>query len=239
MQGNELATLHRETDSAAEAAQAHARHWAASKSDASSSGGALYYDISSGGTGASQPCVLNSLAINVFGYTKGPISETTTTAPTAGVCDGSQASLPIRSLSPIDLYDLEEGEPIGPDGEISAKARSSVAGASGIDVPPTVLPPFSPLSAKAASQAQYNALWNAHNGLVAAVDKITLHDFNTEAYTKATEKVAEGEALIEQSLDALKMKINVPIDPIQAYIQSLKLIFRGTETWWAEEAQET
>jgi hypothetical protein len=77
---------------------------------------------------------------------------------------------------------------------------------------------------KAASQALYNALWNAHEGLAAAVDKITLHSFHTEAYTRATEKVAEGEALIEQSLDALKMKINGPIATIKAYIQSLKPI---------------
>ena len=78
--------------------------------------------------------------------------------------------------------------------------------------------------AKAASQAQYNALWNAQQGLVNAVDKISSDNFHTDAYIKATEKVEEGEALIEQSLDALKLKINVPIDPIKAYIQSLKQI---------------
>ena len=104
LQGNEMRTLQREKESAAEAAQAHARQWAANKSDASSSGGALYYDISSGGTGASQPGVLNSLARNVFGYTKGPLSETTTAAPTAGGYEGRQGSLPIRQLFPINLY---------------------------------------------------------------------------------------------------------------------------------------
>jgi hypothetical protein len=78
--------------------------------------------------------------------------------------------------------------------------------------------------AKAASQAQYNFLWNAHQGLVAAVEKVPSDDFGSEAYLKATEKVEEGEALIEQSLDALKLKISVPSDPIKAYIQSLKHI---------------
>ena len=78
--------------------------------------------------------------------------------------------------------------------------------------------------AKVASQAQYNALWNAHQGLVNAVEKVATDNFQTDAYLKATEKVEEGEALIEQSLDALRLNINVPIDPIKAYIQSLKLI---------------
>ena len=78
--------------------------------------------------------------------------------------------------------------------------------------------------AKAASQAQYNFLWNAHQGFVDAVDKTSLDKFHTAAYEKATEEVAEGEALIEQSLDALKLKISVPSDPIKAYIQSLKHI---------------
>ncbi len=68
--GNEMRTLQREKESAAESAHDRARLWAANKSDTSSSGGARYYDISSGGTGASQPGVLNSLATNVFGYTK-------------------------------------------------------------------------------------------------------------------------------------------------------------------------
>ena len=78
--------------------------------------------------------------------------------------------------------------------------------------------------AKVASQAQYNALWNAHQGLVNAVEKVSTDNFHTDAYLKATEKVEEGEALIEQSLDALKLKISVPSDPIKAYIQSLKHI---------------
>ena len=66
LQSNEIRTMHREQESAVEAAQALARDWAASKSD-SSRGDALYYDISSGGTGASQPGLLNSLSKNVFG----------------------------------------------------------------------------------------------------------------------------------------------------------------------------
>ncbi len=70
LQGNEVRALQREKESAAESAHDRARLWAANKSDTSSSGGARYYDISSGGTGASQPGVLNSLATNVFGYTK-------------------------------------------------------------------------------------------------------------------------------------------------------------------------
>ena len=41
---------------------------------------------------------------------------------------------------------------MAPAGAISAKAGSTVAGASGIDAPPTVLPPVSAMSAKAASQ---------------------------------------------------------------------------------------
>ena len=96
--------MHREKESAAEAAQAPARDWAAIKSD-SSSGDALYYDISSGGTGASQPGLLSSLSKNVFGYSKAPPSELTT-APTAGGYEGSHSSLPSRQLYYMDLYTL-------------------------------------------------------------------------------------------------------------------------------------
>ncbi len=63
-----------------------------------------------------------------------------------------------------------------------------------------------------------------YEGLAHAVDKSSVINVHTEDYTRATEKVAEGEALIEQSLDALKMKSNVHIAIIKAYIQSLKLI---------------
>ncbi len=60
--GNELRTLQREKERAVVSAHDRARVWATNKSDTSSSGGAGYYDISSGCTGASQPGVLNSLA---------------------------------------------------------------------------------------------------------------------------------------------------------------------------------
>ncbi len=106
LQSNELSIMRREKESAAEAAQALARDWAANKSETSSSGNALYYDISSGGTGASQPGLLNSLSKNVFGYSKAPPSDLTT-APTAGGYEGSQSSLPSRQLYHMDLYDPE------------------------------------------------------------------------------------------------------------------------------------
>ena len=112
LQGNELATLQRVKESASETALAHARHWTANKSDAGSSGNANYHDISSGGS-ASQPGVLASLAMNVFGY-RGAPSDTTTAAPTAAGYDGSQASLPFRSRFPINLYDPEASDLLAP-----------------------------------------------------------------------------------------------------------------------------
>jgi hypothetical protein len=83
--------------------------------------------------------------------------------------------------------------------------------------------------AKIASQGHYNALWNAHQGLVNAVDKVTADNFQTDPYLKATEKVEEGEGLIEECLDNMKMKISVQADPIKAYIQSLKSILSDTQ----------
>ena len=139
LQGNELCPLQREVESAAESAHDRARLWAASKSDTSFSGGARYYDISYGGTGASQPGVLNSLATNVFGYTKVTPSETTA-APTAGGYEGSQGSQPSRQLYHMNLYDSEETVPISPAGVPVAKVMASGAGALGRDAPPTVSP---------------------------------------------------------------------------------------------------
>jgi biotin carboxyl carrier protein len=91
--------------------------------------------------------------------------------------------------------------------------------------------------AKAASQAQYNAVWNAHQGLVAAVEKVPSDEFGSDAYLKATEKVEEGETLIEQCLDALKLKISVPSDPIKAYIQSLKHILSEAQKLGGKKRQ--
>jgi hypothetical protein len=78
--------------------------------------------------------------------------------------------------------------------------------------------------AKIASQAAYNALFNAHQGLVSAVEKLSTDSAHADAHSNGAGKVEEGESLIEQSLDALKLKIDVPIDQIKAYIQSLKPI---------------
>ncbi len=103
LQSNEIRTMHREKESAAEAAQAHARDWAANKSDTSSSGNVFFHEISSGGAGASQPGVMSSLSKNVFGYAKATPSEPTT-APTAGGYEGSHSSLPERHLYHMELY---------------------------------------------------------------------------------------------------------------------------------------
>ncbi len=131
--------MQREKESAAEAAQALARDWAANKSETSSSGNALYYDISSGGTGASQPGVLSSLSKNVFGYAKATPSEPTT-APTAGGYEGSQSSLPSRHLYHMDLYTPDPeglGVVLGGPAEVhSAQAGVSDAAAAGRPIPP-------------------------------------------------------------------------------------------------------
>jgi hypothetical protein len=130
--------MQREKESAAEAAQALARDWAASKSDTSSSGNVFFHEISSGGTGASQPGVRSSLS-NVFGYAKATPSEPTT-APTAGGYEGSQSSPPSRHLYHMDLYTpVPEGFGILPDGRAevhSATAGVSDAAAAGRPIPP-------------------------------------------------------------------------------------------------------
>ena len=89
--------------------------------------------------------------------------------------------------------------------------------------------------AMVASQAQYNALWNAHQGLISAVDKISLDKFETDSYIKATEKVEEGGALIGQSLDALEVEIGVPIGAIKAYIQSLGQVLSEAQKLGGQE----
>ncbi len=88
LQGNEMRTMQREKESAADAVQAHAAAWAAANHSDTSSSGNHFHELSSGGT-ASQPGVLSSLSKNVFGYAKGAPSEQATTCPTAGGYEGT------------------------------------------------------------------------------------------------------------------------------------------------------
>ncbi len=107
IQNNEIITLQREKEASAHSAQARASAWAAAHPVSSSSGeGNQFQELSSGGTGASQPGRLESLALtkNFLGYVKGAPSEPTTTCDTAGGHGGSESSVSDnRFLFPFDL----------------------------------------------------------------------------------------------------------------------------------------
>ncbi len=108
IQSNELATMKRERDATALAAQARACAWAAAHPSSSSGEGNHFQEPSSGGSAGrlAQPGRLESLAHlqDSVGYVKGAPSEPTTTCETAGGHGGSESSASDnRFLFPIDL----------------------------------------------------------------------------------------------------------------------------------------
>ncbi len=127
IQSNEMQTMQREKESAADAVQAHAAAWAAAIHSDTSSSGNHFHELSSGGT-ASQPGVLSSLSKNVFGYAKGAPSEQATTCPTAGGYEGSQSSLPERQLYHIDLYTPDPEIGVAPGGRAEHSVSYGVPG---------------------------------------------------------------------------------------------------------------
>jgi hypothetical protein len=93
---------------------ASARSWAIHGGEESSGGNASYETIPSASSTASQHNLLASLTSGaaqlLFGGRKGPLSDAPTSVPTVTGYDGSQASVPYRSLVPVELYTLDPTE---------------------------------------------------------------------------------------------------------------------------------
>ncbi len=125
IQNNEIATMKRERDATALAAQARACAWAAAHPSSSSGEGNQFHEPSSEGSAGQpapvQPGRLESLAHiqDSVGYVKGSPSEPTTTCETAVGHGGSESSASDnRFLFPIDLtsrlHDKSVSRPLSP-----------------------------------------------------------------------------------------------------------------------------
>ena len=111
IQSNELAAIRIwESDTASQLVLANARSWAIHGGDDSSGGNGSYATVPSTSSTASQHGLLASLTAGATQFVlgrKGAISDAATSAPAVTGYDGSQASMPSRSLFPINLYDLD------------------------------------------------------------------------------------------------------------------------------------